>query len=77
MKNNERVVTVWDTSSTDQHDIGSNAAVLSLEVGDLVYVQLYANRKIFGDSNYNYNSFSGFLLFAHKNWFIRILEQGK
>uniref|UniRef100_A0A8C6WIQ3 C1q domain-containing protein n=1 Tax=Neogobius melanostomus TaxID=47308 RepID=A0A8C6WIQ3_9GOBI len=66
MKNGVCVVSVWDTSSSDSLDMGSNAAVLPLEVGDTVYVQLYANRKIFGDNDYNYNSFTGFLLFALK-----------
>uniref|UniRef100_A0A3P9IIT6 C1q domain-containing protein n=1 Tax=Oryzias latipes TaxID=8090 RepID=A0A3P9IIT6_ORYLA len=61
-KNDQRLTSVWDTSGTDSHDIGSNAAVIPLKVGDNVYVELQANMLVFDDSM-NYNSFSGFLLF--------------
>ncbi|KAF4114275.1 cerebellin-4-like [Onychostoma macrolepis] len=40
----------------------SNGAVLLLEVGDVVYVTLLANRRI-SDSQSNHNTFSGYLLF--------------
>lgn len=63
MKNDERVV---DISGTDEYDTGSNAAVLPLEVGDMVYVQLHSGRQVYDDSNKNYNTFSGFLLFTDK-----------
>lgn len=63
MKNGERLVSVWDTTGTDAHDMGSNAVVLPLEVGDNVYVELQENRLVYDDSM-NYNTFSGFLLFA-------------
>ncbi|KAK7939940.1 hypothetical protein WMY93_003266 [Mugilogobius chulae] len=62
MKNGVRVVSVWDTVTTDANDTGSNAAVLSLEAGDTVYVELVANREVYDDTM-NYNTFSGFLLF--------------
>ncbi|KAK7939951.1 hypothetical protein WMY93_003277 [Mugilogobius chulae] len=62
VKNGVRVVSVWDTVTTDANDIGSNAAVLSLEAGDTVYVELVANREVYDDTM-NYNTFSGFLLF--------------
>ncbi|XP_012727505.2 complement C1q-like protein 2 [Fundulus heteroclitus] len=62
MKNNERLTSVWDTSGTDSNDMGSNAVVIALTVGDNVYVQLEANRMVY-DDGMNYNTFSGFLLF--------------
>lgn len=63
MKNGVRLVSVWDTSGSDANDMGSNAVVIPLEVGDQVYAQLGANRLIY-DDGMNYNTFSGFLLFT-------------
>ncbi|XP_044188161.1 complement C1q-like protein 2 [Thunnus albacares] len=63
MKNGVRLTSVWDTSGTDSNDMGSNAAVIPLDVGDNVYVELQAHRIIYDDSM-NYNTFSGFLLFT-------------
>ncbi|XP_068434443.1 complement C1q-like protein 3 [Clinocottus analis] len=63
MKNAERLVSVWDTSGSDANDMGSNAVVIALQVGDNVYVDLQANRRVY-DDGMNYNSFSGFLLFT-------------
>uniref|UniRef100_A0A8C6WII7 C1q domain-containing protein n=1 Tax=Neogobius melanostomus TaxID=47308 RepID=A0A8C6WII7_9GOBI len=54
MKNDVRVASVYDTYASDFHDIGSNAAVLPLEVGDMVY-----------DDVMNYHTFTGFLLFTN------------
>ncbi|XP_041946251.1 complement C1q-like protein 2 isoform X1 [Alosa sapidissima] len=62
-KNDERLTSVWDTSSSDINDMGSNAVVIALEVGDSVYVELMANRIVYDDSMH-YNTFSGFLLFT-------------
>ncbi|KAF3699936.1 Complement C1q-like protein 2 C1q and tumor necrosis factor-related protein 10 [Channa argus] len=63
MKNGERLTTVWDTSGTDTNDMGSNAVVIPLNVGDNVYVELQENRIVYDDEK-NYNTFSGFLLFT-------------
>lgn len=63
MKNGVRLTSVWDTSGSDANDMGSNAVVIPLEVGDNVYVELQANRVVYDDAM-NYNTFSGFLLFA-------------
>ncbi|XP_059204617.1 complement C1q-like protein 2 [Centropristis striata] len=63
MKNGVRLTSVWDTSGSDANDMGSNAAVIPLEVGDNVYVELAAHRLVYDDSM-NYNTFGGFLLFA-------------
>ncbi|XP_019114207.2 complement C1q-like protein 2 [Larimichthys crocea] len=63
MRNGERLSSVWDTSGSDNHDLGSNAMVIPLEVGDNVYIELYAHTKVY-DDGMNYNTFSGFLLFT-------------
>ncbi|XP_028267705.1 complement C1q-like protein 2 [Parambassis ranga] len=63
MKNGVRLTSVWDTSGTDSNDMGSNAVVIPLEVGDTVYVELQLNRIVYDDAM-NYNTFSGFLLFT-------------
>lgn len=63
MKNGVRLVSVWDTAGPDVNDMGSNAVVIPLEVGDTVYAELQANRVVFDDFM-NYNTFGGFLLFT-------------
>ena len=63
MKNNELLVSTWDTDQPDVHDSASNAVVVELEVGDSVYVKLWARRVVYDDANH-YNTFSGFLLFT-------------
>ena len=62
-KNGQKLTSVWDTSGSDSNDMGSNAVVIPLEVGDQVYVELQANRQVYDDV-LNYNTFSGFLLFT-------------
>lgn len=62
-KNDERLTSVWDTNGSDSNDMGSNAVVIPLKVGDNVYVELQPNRIVYDDTM-NYNSFSGFLLFT-------------
>ncbi|XP_029014046.1 complement C1q-like protein 2 [Betta splendens] len=62
-KNSERLTSVWDVSGTDSNDMGSNAVVIALDVGDNVYVELHGNRVVYDDTMY-YNTFSGFLLFT-------------
>ncbi|KAK7939937.1 hypothetical protein WMY93_003263 [Mugilogobius chulae] len=62
-KNEEQIVTLWDVSATDGNDTGSNAAVLSLEAGDTVHVELSPNRQVYDDQAH-YNTFTGFLLFT-------------
>ncbi|XP_052377745.1 complement C1q-like protein 2 [Oncorhynchus keta] len=64
MKNGEMLVTTWNTDdSVNVHESASNTAVVQLEVGDGVYIQLWANRVLYDDRN-NYNTFTGFLLFT-------------
>uniref|UniRef100_A0A671VS32 C1q domain-containing protein n=1 Tax=Sparus aurata TaxID=8175 RepID=A0A671VS32_SPAAU len=63
MMNSQRLVHTWDTTGSDNHDSASNAAVVQLEAGESVFVQLEATRVLYDDTN-NYNTFSGFLLFT-------------
>ncbi|XP_037544683.1 complement C1q-like protein 2 [Nematolebias whitei] len=63
MKNSERLTSVWDTNGSDSNDMGSNAVVIPLKVGDTVYVELQPNRIVYDDAM-NYNTFTGFLLFT-------------
>ncbi|XP_048014588.1 uncharacterized protein LOC125247371 isoform X2 [Megalobrama amblycephala] len=60
-KNREHVV-ILDAYQTQGGLNSSNGVVMILEVGDVVYVRLWAGRRIY-DSHNNHNSFSGFLLF--------------
>lgn len=62
-KNSVLLTSVWDTSGSDSNDMGSNAVVIPLEVGDNVYVTLQASRLVY-DDGMGYNTFSGFLLFT-------------
>jgi len=60
-KNGEHMVIAHDALAQDRLN-SSNGVVLILEVGDVVYVRLWSGRRIF-DDQYNFNTFSGFLLF--------------
>ncbi|KAL1277375.1 hypothetical protein QQF64_024048 [Cirrhinus molitorella] len=62
MKNGQRMVTAHAQQSQGVLN-SSNGVVLILEVGDVVYVSLWTNRIIYDDSNINFNTFSGYLLF--------------
>ncbi|KAG7248071.1 hypothetical protein CRUP_010462 [Coryphaenoides rupestris] len=62
MMNSQRMVSTWDTEGDDSHDSATNGAAVQLEVGDSVFIKLYANRLLY-DDGYYYNTFSGFLLF--------------
>ncbi|KAJ7988550.1 hypothetical protein DPEC_G00324730 [Dallia pectoralis] len=64
MKNNELLVTTWNTANRmDVTDSSSNGVIVQLEVGDNVYLRLGASRLVYDDSNHH-NTFSGFLLFT-------------
>ncbi|KAK5876521.1 hypothetical protein CesoFtcFv8_025866 [Champsocephalus esox] len=63
MMNTQKIVSTWDTEGEDSHDSATNGAVVQLEAGDSVFVQLYAHRVLYDDGNY-FNTFSGFLLFT-------------
>lgn len=60
-KNGKKLVIAF--ANQPQRELNSsNGVVLILEVGDVVYVRLYPNTKIY-DSYNNHNTFSGYLLF--------------
>ncbi|XDV25890.1 hypothetical protein PO909_029722 [Leuciscus waleckii] len=61
IKNGEHVVVANALQAKDRLN-SSNGVVLILEVGDVVYVRLWSNRRLFDDQS-NHNTFSGFLLF--------------
>ncbi|XP_048019558.1 uncharacterized protein LOC125250819 isoform X2 [Megalobrama amblycephala] len=61
VKNGELVVMANDVQAQDRLS-SSNGVVLILEVGDVVYVRLWSNTRIYDNEN-NLNTFSGFLLF--------------
>ena len=60
-KNDQAITFVaeWDTHGYFRY--ASNAAVLQLEVGDIVYIQLPKTYRVFGDKT-NVSTFSGFLV---------------
>ncbi|XP_067248905.1 complement C1q-like protein 4 [Chanodichthys erythropterus] len=61
VKNGQQMVIAHDNQP--HYDLSSsNGVVLILEVGDVVYVRLVAGRRLY-DSEKNYNTFSGYLLF--------------
>lgn len=61
-KNNEKIVSVGQWRSHNQHRYASNAAVLQLDVGDVVSMKLLPGYTIY-DSADNLSSFSGFLIY--------------
>ncbi|KAK2915755.1 hypothetical protein Q8A67_000129 [Cirrhinus molitorella] len=61
MKNGEKVVMAY--AKQNQLELNSsNGAVLILEVGDVVFVRLWSNSRLYDNSN-NHNTFHGYLLF--------------
>ncbi|KAK9976655.1 hypothetical protein ABG768_021860 [Culter alburnus] len=60
-KNEQRVVIAYQYQPQNELN-SSNGVVLILEVGDVVYVRLWPNTRIYGDQN-NPSTFRGFLLF--------------
>ncbi|XP_048010307.1 complement C1q-like protein 4 [Megalobrama amblycephala] len=61
IKNGKQAV-VADANQPQNVFSSSNGVVLLLEVGDVVYVRLWSDRRIFDDHN-NLNTFSGYILF--------------
>ncbi|XP_051747956.1 uncharacterized protein LOC127511226 [Ctenopharyngodon idella] len=59
---NGKHVVAADAYQTRERLNSSNGVVLILEVGDVVYVKLLSDKRLFDTQN-NHNTFSGFLLF--------------
>ncbi|KAK3568706.1 hypothetical protein QTP86_013885 [Hemibagrus guttatus] len=60
-KNGEQVVATYDYNSNHKDVNGANRAVLMLEKGDEVYIELWSGLQIF-DSYNSVSTFSGFLI---------------
>lgn len=61
--NTKRVTESYDVNDSHGYVSLSNAFVLQLEKGDVVYMVLHTGTSIWDDAN-NRTTFSGFLLFA-------------
>lgn len=61
-RNGVKIVSVGQWRSHSEHRYASNAAVLQLEVGDVVSMKLLPGYTIY-DSADNLSSFSGFLIY--------------
>ncbi|XP_036400560.1 cerebellin-4-like [Megalops cyprinoides] len=60
-KNGQPMVTAYGAKSPEDEFTGANRVILQLEVGQQVYLRLFAH---VSDNVNNYNTFSGFLLFS-------------
>ncbi|XP_076868077.1 cerebellin 11 [Brachyhypopomus gauderio] len=63
-KGNSRFVSSYEYSSGEQNDNVANGAIMQLEAGEEVYMQLWIHSWIFVDSRYNYSTFTGYLLYT-------------
>lgn len=61
-RNNVKIVSIGQWRSHNEHRYGSNAAVLQLEVGDVVSMKLNIGYAVY-DSTDNLSTFSGFLIY--------------
>ncbi|XP_041741993.1 complement C1q-like protein 2 isoform X1 [Coregonus clupeaformis] len=61
-KNEQQIIHSGEWGDHMQFRSASNAVILQLEVGDVVFMQLPANYRIYDDSNHR-NTFTGILLF--------------
>jgi len=60
-KNGQHVVMADDHQANDRLN-SSNGVVLLLQVGDVVYVRLWSDRRIYDTQN-NHSTFTGYILF--------------
>ncbi|XP_013993628.2 complement C1q-like protein 2 [Salmo salar] len=61
-KNEQQIIHSGEVGDHQQFRYASNAVILQLEVGDVIFMQLPANYRIYDDSNHR-NTFNGILLF--------------
>ncbi|KAL7386131.1 hypothetical protein ABVT39_004384 [Epinephelus coioides] len=62
MKNGVYMASVWNPAAGKSYETVTNGMTLQLEVGDQVYMKLWANTWIFDNGN-NHSTFIGHLLF--------------
>ncbi|XP_056318614.1 cerebellin 11 [Danio aesculapii] len=62
-KGTKRFVSSYEYNSSDRNDQMSNGAVMELDVGEQVYMNLWIRSWIFVDRRYNYSTFTGYLLY--------------
>ncbi|XP_045930665.1 cerebellin 18 [Micropterus dolomieu] len=63
VKNGKPVVSVWEDNREDNEDSASQVAVLELQRGDQVYMELMYGRKLCKDLQYNI--FTGYMLYPY------------
>ncbi|KAL3055092.1 hypothetical protein OYC64_017908 [Pagothenia borchgrevinki] len=63
MKNGKQMISMYNDSAGNSLETAANGMTLQLEVGDQVYMRLWANSWIYDNPN-NYCTFIGFLLFS-------------
>lgn len=61
VRNGEQIFVAYE-SQTGHNPSSANGATLLLEVGDVVFLRLWANTNIFDNENHH-STFSGYLLF--------------
>nr|XP_046167540.1 complement C1q-like protein 4 [Oncorhynchus gorbuscha] len=62
-KNDQGIMKTYQWNGQGGHENVSNGVTLELDIGDLVYLRLPYNYRLFEQDGNNYNIFSGFLLF--------------
>ncbi|XP_043100893.1 cerebellin 11 [Puntigrus tetrazona] len=62
-KGTARFVSSYEYNSGERNDQISNGAVMELDVGEEVYMNLWIRTWIFVDRRYNYSTFTGYLLY--------------